>query len=461
MRTTVLLFALAAVSATAAEFKAGLGRVLITPKEPVRMSGYANRVKPSEGVAGDLWAKALAVEDRKGARVVFVSADVLIMPREIAEDVAAQVKKKYGIERDKLVLSVTHTHAAPEVRPSPYALPYTDSEIAALARYRQTFTAALVQVIGAALGDLAPADLAIGHTRATFAINRRQASSKGVGLGVNPQGPTDSDVPVIIVRSSAGKLRGIFFGYACHNTTLGGDFYKISGDYAGVAQAELEKEFPGTTAMFIALCAGDQNPDPRGTLELAEKHGAALARAVSELVRGNLKTLHSPIRTALVKTELRFRPHTRETFESRLKESNEWRVRHARYMLSLYDENRPIQTTPYPVHAVRFGKDLAMLFLGGEVVVDYGLRAKRELAAPGEDLVVAAYTNDVMCYIPTVRILREGGYEPDGSMLYYGMPVPFDESVEETVFTAMGRALEAVGRRSNNRQSMSNAKTAP
>jgi neutral ceramidase len=461
MRTIALLFISAAVSATAAEFKAGLGRVLITPKEPVRMSGYSLRTKPSEGAAGDLWAKALAVEDRKGTRVVMVSADILVMPSQLAEDVAAHVKRKYGLERDKLVLSVTHTHAAPEVRPGQYAQPDSESERAALTRYRQTLATALVQVIGAALGDLAPADLALGHTRATFAINRRQGRATAVQLGVNPQGPTDPDVPVIIVRNNAGKLRGIFFGYACHNTTLGHDFYQISGDYAGVAQAELEKEFPGTTAVFIALCGGDQNPDPRGTLALANKHGAALASAVSELVRGNLKTLRGPVRTALVKTELRFGPHTRETFQSRLKEPNEWRVKHARYMLSLYDENRPIQTTPYPVHAVRFGKDLAILFLGGEVVVDYGLRAKRELAAPGEDLVVAAYSNDVMCYIPTLRVLREGGYEPDGSMLFYGMPVPFDESVEETVFTAMGRALEAVGRRSNSRQSIRSAKTAP
>jgi hypothetical protein len=461
MRLAGILLLPAVFCASAADFKAGLGRVVITPQEPVRMSGYASRVKPSEGAVHDLWAKALAVEDRRGGRVVFVSADVLIMPRAMAEAVAAQALAKHGLKRDRLVLSVTHTHSAPEVRPGPYALPETEPELAALARYRQRLTAALVEVIGAALRDLAPADLSVGHTSASFAINRREATPKGVRLGLNPTGPTDHDVPFIVVRGTGGHIRGIFFGYACHNTTLGGDFHRISGDYAGYAQAELEKQHPGATALFVSLCAGDQNPNPRGTLDVAEKHGIALAQAVSEAVKGRLRALRGPIRANFVTTDLRFAPHTRETYEARLKESNEWRVRHARYMLSLYDDNRPIRSVTYPVHSVRFGRDLAILFLGGEVVVDYALRAKRELALRGEDLIVAAYTNDVMCYIPTVRIIREGGYEPDGSMLFYGMPGPFDETVEDAVFSAMARALEGVGRRSTSRQSMSSTKTAP
>ncbi len=73
----------------------------------------------------------------------------------------------------------------------------------------------------AALADLRPATLAVGHGSAPFAMNRRQRTEKGIQFGVNPAGPIDRDVPVLRVAAPDGKLRAVVFGYACHNTTLG------------------------------------------------------------------------------------------------------------------------------------------------------------------------------------------------------------------------------------------------
>jgi hypothetical protein len=112
-------------------------------------------------------------------------------------------------------------------------------------------------------------------------------------------------------------------------------------------------------------------------------------------------------------------------------------------MLAAYDKRRPIRQTPYPVQVIRLGNDLTLLALGGEVVVDYALRSKREF--PGENLVVIGYANDVMCYIPTARVLKEGGYEADFSMIYYGQPGPFAENVEETVFKGIHQVMKKVG----------------
>ena len=50
---------------------------------------------------------------------------------------------------------------------------------------------------------------------------------------------------MIAVRALDGKLRAVLFAYACHNTTLPGDFYQVSGDYAGFAEAEVEVRQPG------------------------------------------------------------------------------------------------------------------------------------------------------------------------------------------------------------------------
>ncbi len=112
-------------------------------------------------------------------------------------------------------------------------------------------------------------------------------------------------------------------------------------------------------------------------------------------------------------------------------------------MLEAYDSKHPVRTASYPVQAVRLGDRLTVLALGGEVVVDYALRTKQEY--PGQDLVVAGYSNEVMSYIPSTRVLKEGGYEPVESMIYYGQPGPYRENVESTIFGAIHSVLKSVG----------------
>ena len=107
--------------------------------------------------------------------------------------------------------------------------------------------------------------------------------------------------------------------------------------------------------------------------------------------------------------------------------------------------DHPVTEGSYPVQAIRFGRDLTLVALGGEAVVDYDLRARREY--PGEPLIVAAYSNSVMCHIPSERVLREGGYEAVDNMIYYGQPGPFAAGVETRVFDAIHEAMKKVGRR--------------
>jgi neutral ceramidase len=441
-----LAFALVAACgpALASEFQAGVARVDITPPQPFWMSGYAARTHPSDGVYQDLWAKALVLRDGDGRQAVIVTMDLIGLPRAISDEVADRVRARFRIERAALVLSSSHTHCGPAVRKNLAVLYDFDEEDGRrVDAYGAELVDRLVEVVAKALADLAPAQLSVGRGAVGFAANRREFTPEGVRIGVNPSGPVDHDVPVLKVSAKDGSLRAVLFGYACHNTTLGGDFYRIGGDYAGFAQAEIERAHPGATALFVMLCGGDQNPDPRGTLERAERHGQALAAEVSRVLGTSLPPVRPPVRTAYEVVALEFAPHARATFEQEAAGTDVFRRRRARLMLAAYDEGNPVRGTPYPVQALRFGSDLTLLALGGEVVVDYALRAKREL--PGENLIVAGYCNDVMGYVPSRRVLQEGGYEAVDNMIYYGQPGPFTESVEETVFAALHRVAQQVG----------------
>ncbi len=432
-RTTILLLVLLSpLALDARDVRAGVSRVDITPAQSIWLSGYAARTKPSEGVAQRLYAKALALEDGNRGKVVIVTTDLIGLPRSVTEAVSAAIAKQYNLERSRLLFNSSHTHAGPVVTPNLMTMYFlTAEQRQTVNAYRDHLVEHLVTVVGAALAGMQPAKLSSGHGSVGFSHNRR-----------TPGGPVDQDVPVIAVHGKDNKLIAVLFGYACHNTTLGGDYYQISGDYAGYAQSELEGLRPGATAMFLLLCGGDQNPNPRGTVAHAEQYGKALATEVNRVL-DSAKPLALDLKTAFQITELAFAPHTREQFEQESKDENKFKASRAREMLRAYDERRPVRGTPYPVQAIRLSRGLALLALGGEVVVDYSLRAKKEFA--GTDVIVAGYSNDVMCYIPSLRVLREGGYEGETSMIYYGQPGKFSEEVEEDVFRSIHRVMKQAG----------------
>lgn len=448
MRSAIVVASLLALCASAADkldFRAGVARIDLTPDGPIWMSGYASRTHPSTGIVSRLAAKALAIEDSKKNRTLIVTTDLIGLPHAITDAVSARLAQEHGVERSRIVFNSSHTHTGPVVRANLMTMFDLDAaESERVNAYARALTDKLFTVAAAALADLAPASLAYATGEAGFAMNRRKPSPNGIRLADNTEGPVDHSVPVIRVNGADGKLKAVLFAYGCHNTTLTGEFYEISADYAGFAQQEIEAAHPGATALFFLLCAGDQNPSPRSAIEHSRAHGKELAGAVDKVLATQMSTIRGPVRSAFQNTELRFAVHTRETFEKELASKNQFEVRRAKSMLRAYDEGHPVRATPYPVQAIRFGNaGPVLLALGGEVVIDYDLRAKREY--PGVNLIVGGYSNDVMCYIPSRRVLKEGGYEAVDSMIYYGMPGPFADDVEERVFETIHAVLKRVG----------------
>lgn len=442
----ILLAAIAALPLSAAAMRAGVGCVDITPRGPIWMSGYASRNHASEGVRQQLWARALALETA-GDRVVIVAADLVALPAEVSDRVAERALRQFGLARSRLLLNVSHTHTGPVVWPALSTMfDGPPAEEAKLREYAARLVDDVVSAIGKAIADLSPAEVGFAFGEAGFAMNRREPTVTGVRIGVNPSGPMDHQVPVLRIASPDGRVRAILFAYACHNTTLGGDIYQLTGDYAGYAEARLEADYPGASALFLSLCGGDQNPNPRGTLALAEQHGESMAAEVRRVLSGPLTPLRGTLRTAYVMTTLPFAPRLRAEYEADVvnPKASGSVVRRARQMLAAMDGGHPVVEVAYPVQALRFGKEFTLLALGGEVVVDYALRAKREY--PGEALVVAGYSNSVMGYIPSERVLAEGGYEAVDNLIYYGQPGPFAAGVEARIFDAIHRSMKKVGR---------------
>jgi hypothetical protein len=437
-----LLLLMAATLHAAPQLRAGAARVKITPPLPVWLSGYAARTHQANSVLMDLYAKALAIDDGKGGRVVIVTTDLIGLPREISDEAARRLEQRYGLKRSQILFNSSHTHTGPMIWPNlRVMLDLSEEEQRPLREYASALTDNLVKVGGDALGALTPARLSYGQGEAGFAINRRAARLRD--LGKDAPAPVDHSAPVLRVEREDGSLLTVLFGYACHNTTLTAEFYEISGDYAGFAQAAIERAHPGATALFLMLCGGDQNPNPRSSRELAEKYGEELAGAVEQVMKGRMARVTGPVRTAHESIELTFARHSRKQFEEEAESKDVFRQRRARLMLADYDRGAPITSVAYPVQAIRLN-GLTIVALGGEVVVDYALRLKREF--PREPLVVAGYSNVVMSYIPSRRVLNEGGYEAEDAMIYYALPGRYTEDVEERVIGAAHKVLNEVRR---------------
>ena len=414
-------------------FKAGVAKVAITPENPVWMAGYAARNKPSEGKLHDLWAKALALQDAQGNRVVIVTTDLLGLPGALTSEISEHANKSYRLRRDQILFNSSHTHTGPTLASSlagAYALDAEQTKV--VNDYTHQLKGKLIKLIGDALKDVSPAKLSFGRGAAQFAMNRREKKPDGsIANGVNRDGPVEREVPVLKVESADGKLRGVLFGYACHNTTLTGGFYELSGDYAGFAQLEIEKAHPGTTALFVAGCGADVNPYPRGKLELAQQYGAELAKSVDQVLAGAMSPISGQTKSVLGGVKITFAPTPdKAEWQTRLKDSNDFRRRHAeRWLAKLERDGRILSGYPYTIQLFQIG-DLKLVALAGEVVTDYSLRLKKEL---GGNVWVAGYSNDLCSYIPSARMYAEGGYEVVESMIYYDLPGPYTPAIEDKI----------------------------
>jgi len=410
------------------------------------MSGYAGRTKPFEKAAADLYVKVLVLEDAKGHRGVLVTSDLLGFPAAVAEPICAAIEKKIGLKRDQILLNSSHTHAGPLLG---LTAPAKDASGAGegqrVVEYTRQLQDKVVDVVVKANAQLEPAKLSWGGGVVDFVMNRREFTPTGIILGVNPRGLADRGVPVLRIAGADGKLRAVLFGAATHGTTLGGDNFQLCGDYAGFAQAHVAERYPNVQTMFMLGCAGDSNPYPRGTMEMARKHGKVLADEVCRVLETKLRPVHGPLQIAFARADLPLQaPRTKEDLQklaANKRSSQNWG---AKQLLTLLERGEKLPTKyTCPFTVWQFGGDLTLVGLPGEVVVDYVLDLERAIGP--NQLWVAGYCNDVFGYLPSARVLAEGGYETRG--LYTGAGGFFDPNAEQVVVQTVRTLAKKVGRK--------------
>jgi neutral ceramidase len=429
-----------------AVWKAGVARAVITPETGVWLAGYGSK-RPPDGKLHDLWIKALALEATDGQRVVLITSDFQGVPRSMSDRVFALARVKHGLERRQILFTFSHNHCGPRLGDDLIDYYPVEAEQERLvAEYTDRMVHQTVKLIGDALSGLAPASLRAGAGMTTFAVNRRNNREADVpsllARGEPLVGPVDHSVPVLTVTRPDGRLEAVVFGYACHPTTL--SFFTWCGDYPGFAQLEIEQRHPGTTAMFVNTCGGDQNPLPRRSVELCRKYGLMLATAVEDVLRQPLEDISPELRTAFEMVDLPYlNVVSRDELTALAQDSHPIKARWAARLLRKLETGETFESAyPYPVHAWRLGRDTLIVGMGAETVVDYALRFKQEF---GAGTWVLGYTDDMVSYVPSRRVWEEGGYEGGSNLYEYGRPAfRWREDLEDRIVAAVHRLAKQV-----------------
>ncbi|MEC7861390.1 MAG: neutral/alkaline non-lysosomal ceramidase N-terminal domain-containing protein, partial [Verrucomicrobiota bacterium] len=402
----------------------GVAKVDVTPREPVVLAGYGGRTKEFDGIDSSLWARCMVIGRNEPAVIVVV--DNCGVPGKLRSLLAKRLSKR-GIPEKNLVVAATHTHNAPNLRgyaPILWAGRASPDQEKGIDNYTNFLINKMETVVVEALKKREPMQLGWSRGMVQFGGNRRLIrEGKWAGFGFQRNGPVDHSLPVLVARDVKGNARAVWANYACHCTTVGSRNH-VGGDWAGYANEMIEKEFKSAVSLMTIGCGADVGPQPSGGLGDAKKHGSSIAKEVKSLLEKEMIPLPgvTSVTGSTAKLPL-MKPSPRKHWDAQ-KSAGNFHGELAKEMLSQLDSNGEISSeVDYPIQSWKFGDRLAMVFLAGEVVVDYSVRLNREL--DWKRLWISAWSNDMPGYIPSKRVLKEGGYEAEFSQVYYGLPGPY------------------------------------
>jgi len=431
---SLLIVGSSSVRGDSSIYDVGVAKVDVTPGYPIRLNGFGNRREESEGITQRIWAKALAIGSDEAKPVVLITLDSLGVREAMVDEVARRLKEKAGIERDRIAVTFSHSHTTPKltnVCDTIFSSPISAEHQAHIDQYTAELTDAMEQAALKALADRKPSTLSWTVGNVEFAANRR-----------TPGGPVDHDLPLLVVKSADdGAVRAVYVTYACHCVSLTDN--KISGDWSGFAQEAIERTHPGVTALVSIGCGSDSNPNfgvAGRSLEAAVDQGGQISDEVERLLAGPLRPISGPVTAKLSHIDLPLNtPPTRAELE-KLAANDDPAGYNAKFQLAKLDRGEALQEKiDYPIQTWAFGDSLAMVFLGGEVCVDYSLRLKSELAP--DRIWMHGYSNDFCSYIPSERLLKEGGYGGGAEVVYFALPNTLAAGLEEKIVSQVHAQL--------------------
>jgi neutral ceramidase len=446
------------VGLTRSALKAGFATAKITPPLGTALSGFGERdfdPAGAKGVHDDLYARALYLT-QGNKEALIMGFDLLFFSREESDRFKSAIGNKIGLPPDKILLNTSHTHTGPKVG-NWY---YTPSDPLYLQELEEQSVAAALE----AKQSVCEVTLWAGETRTGVPLSRRRPLADGtVAFAPNPAGPVDDFLPFILLKSKGGSPVCLLFSVACHPSTIKGDelAYVISADFPGAAASEIDRNLGKTAALFLQGAGGDAKPSVIGRNSDAWRGGnwedvAAAGRMIASEIQAacsaGLRKVKPRLETALVETYLPLAAVPTgdelmailESPESKAEDApTHLRVRRmwTEEQLALLDRGYGLRTeVPVLVQGIQLGRGLRIIGVEGELVAEIGMLI-RDFFGSGITFVLG-YSNGAQMYIPTSKMIAQGGYEVE-SYWEYRQPAPLAEGLENFIREALAELGKA------------------
>jgi hypothetical protein len=385
-------------------------------------------------IRDDLEANALYLEG-DDATVLLISCDLgLIQPEHNARYREA-ITEATGVPERSVIITATHTHAAPSVLQTHYAKPVDEDYLGRLGPW-------LVELAEQAVASARPCQIGWGKGAAHIGYNRRLCWADGThtmhGDASRPdfiglEGPDDPAHLALFCRDAQGNLIAVLHSNTSHPTSFyGADF--LSADFPGAARGYLRQELGAIPVLFFNGAFGDISPDNK-LAPGGETKDQRVARAGHLVAGETLRLLHEAAfvddpalghewedmeaEVRLPEPELLAESRDHLAAVARGEEEPTWdtMMSHGRNLLQERFGDNPVDSVP--VHAVRIG-DFALVTQPCELFCHFGLSVKRR--SPTPLTAVCGPADGYNGYCPTLEGVIGGGYS--GEPLYWTRLAP-------------------------------------
>lgn len=448
--------------------KFAIAKEEITPQQPVFMHGFGDRTRKSEGVLDPVYMTATLLQANRS--LLIVALDAMGADRSFIVGIKDELKREFGLAHEEVMINFSHTHHSvfltgldPELRRGGYSmgqsywandeseLDYTTDET-----YYIRIRDILLRMVKACYDNLAEGTLLIARGSSDFAVSRRLPDGSG-GILRMPyyEGEIDKDLFVLKLVDRADNIRGILYCYGCHTTAMGGDNYKIGNDFVSSASALLERTYPGAVAAFLQGCAGElkaRSGTANGKFiscgeEQLRQLGEELAREIIALMEhGSFSVVRCKFKAAL-RDPLLYTERTPASFYRTIADDQrelDFCRASARRTITAIGNGTIKDRIPHYISIWQLDEQLTLIAMEGEVTTEYALKLKR-LFGNGS-MVVLGYTNGVLSYIPTRKVIHEGSYEAECNY-FFGLHGPFVPEIEDIIIGQVADALHELSER--------------
>lgn len=440
------------------EFSVGYAKVEITPEESVPLAGYGNTsTRMSTGFLDRLYTHCTAITDEDGSTVLLFNNDLQRTSGDLAESVRRSISETTGISEDRIMISSSHTHSAPD----------TNSSEPSIRTYKESVVKWMTQAAEEALADRKPAEMYIGSVNIEgLNFVRHYELEDGTKVGyvsmitghtaVAHVGTPDTTMQIVKFVREGGKDL-LLTNWQVHNSYTGGaKKYNVSADFVGVFCTELGNALDCDVTYFQGA-AGNVSyyssiAEEEATMpESYREYGKKMVQAV--LDAGDIYTKAETGKVQVTRTV--YRAEVDHTQDSMLEDAQEvqkvWNKTNNRAQADAVGAPLGIRS-PYHAGAIitraalEMYSDLEMdaVAIGDvsfatacyEMFTQNGLYIKEQ--SPYKMTFIMGYANDHQGYMPAKEAFTYEGYERDTTKFVEGTA----EELADTLLTMLNKLYQ-------------------